>query len=87
MDDVKELADVDEPDPIAVVDDRLSSTADRAERRRGTTPTRHSWAAQRPFDLRTGTDLPEAQLFDPVARAHERRATWTRPLIAPRRRG
>jgi exopolysaccharide biosynthesis polyprenyl glycosylphosphotransferase len=55
--------------------------SDRAERRRFDAPARHSWAAQRPYDLRTESDLPEVTQFDPVARAQQRRATWVRPLI------
>jgi exopolysaccharide biosynthesis polyprenyl glycosylphosphotransferase len=56
--------------------------ADRAERRRASSPTRHSWADQRPFDLRAGGDLLEGATFDPVQRAQQRRSQWTRPLIA-----
>jgi exopolysaccharide biosynthesis polyprenyl glycosylphosphotransferase len=63
------------------VGDRVDATVERTERRRTTTPTRHSWAAQRPFDLRAENDLPEAVTFDPVERAHQRRATWMRPLV------
>ncbi|MDP9219478.1 MAG: sugar transferase [Actinomycetota bacterium] len=55
--------------------------SDRAERRRFDAPARHSWAAQRPYDLRTESDLPEVTQFDPVARAQQRRAAWVRPLI------
>jgi exopolysaccharide biosynthesis polyprenyl glycosylphosphotransferase len=76
MGELEVLADLESADDV----DEQSSV-ERAERRRTTTPTRHSWAAQRPFDLRTGTDLPEATTFDPVERAHQRRATWIRPLI------
>jgi exopolysaccharide biosynthesis polyprenyl glycosylphosphotransferase len=76
MGELEVLADLESAD---VIDEQ--SGVERAERRRTTTPTRHSWAAQRPFDLRTGTDLPEATTFDPVERAHQRRATWIRPLI------
>ena len=53
---------------------------DHAERRRfAATTTRHSWAAQRPYDLRTESDLPDAEPFDPVARAQQRRAALGPP--------
>jgi exopolysaccharide biosynthesis polyprenyl glycosylphosphotransferase len=54
---------------------------DAPERRRFATTTRHSWADQRPYDLRTESDLPQATTYDPVARAQARRAEWMRPLI------
>jgi exopolysaccharide biosynthesis polyprenyl glycosylphosphotransferase len=57
-----------------------STEADRHERRRFAAQARHSWAAQRPYDLRTDGGR-EAPLFDPVARAQQRRAEWVRPLV------
>src|SRR6478672_12193452 len=56
-----------------------TTEADRHDRRRFAAQTRHSWAAQRPYDLRTGGGL-EARVSDPVARAQQRRAEWVRPL-------
>ncbi|AKT51438.1 sugar transferase [Arsenicicoccus sp. oral taxon 190] len=56
------------------------------ERREPTTRTRISWAADRPYVVPAapepaGTaDVP--QDFDPVARAHRRRARWERPVMA-----
>jgi exopolysaccharide biosynthesis polyprenyl glycosylphosphotransferase len=57
--------------------------ADR-DRRRFAGQRRHSWAAQRPYVLRTDTDLADPStdgLVDPVERAHKRRAAWIRPLV------
>jgi exopolysaccharide biosynthesis polyprenyl glycosylphosphotransferase len=73
-------------EPIGLPDrrsDRRSSERrdDAPERRRFATTTRHSWADQRPYDLRTESDLPQATTYDPIARAQARRAEWMRPLI------
>jgi exopolysaccharide biosynthesis polyprenyl glycosylphosphotransferase len=56
--------------------------ADR-DRRRFAAQRRHSWAAQRPYDLMTDSDVHgDVQgTVDPVALAHQRRAEWLRPLI------
>ncbi len=54
---------------------------DHADRRRFAATTRHSWAAQRPYDLRAENDRPDAGSFDPVARAQQRRSAWVRPLV------
>jgi exopolysaccharide biosynthesis polyprenyl glycosylphosphotransferase len=82
-------SDVAAPAPLSLIPsqnhDRSSADtvvpSDRAERRRFDAPARHSWAAQRPYDLRTESNLPEVTQFDPVARAQQRRAAWVRPLI------
>src|SRR4051794_11812528 len=51
------------------------------DRRRFAGQRRHSWAAQRPYDLRTDGDAESPAEVDPVALAHQRRAQWMRPLI------
>ena len=56
------------------------------DRREPTTRTRISWAAERPYvvpaavdDTKVGRELDHD--FDPVARAHTRRARWERPVM------
>jgi exopolysaccharide biosynthesis polyprenyl glycosylphosphotransferase len=79
LDQLDQLGELDGLDELDEVTEK--QLVDRAERRRTTTPTRHSWADPRPFDLRGGSDLPATSVFDPVERAHQRRATWIRPLV------
>jgi exopolysaccharide biosynthesis polyprenyl glycosylphosphotransferase len=67
--------------PEATAPGTPTTRTDGAERRRFAAPTRHSWAAQRPYDLRVESDLANTPLFDPVARAQRRRAEWVRPLV------
>jgi exopolysaccharide biosynthesis polyprenyl glycosylphosphotransferase len=72
-----------------VLDDRRDETEhalrEDHDRRRHHARTRHSWAAQRPYDLRTNADTDtertDAETVDPIARAQRRRSTWMRPLV------
>jgi exopolysaccharide biosynthesis polyprenyl glycosylphosphotransferase len=61
--------------------DERHLTDEQRERRRHASRTRHSWAAQRPYTLRTESDRPDAQTVDPIARAQQRRSIWMRPLV------